>query len=732
MKHNATATARYGTARLGAVVPGFIALLAAAGVCFLYLSCTGQHLISDDWSLFGQIQTFGNAARDFTRTWLGHSRCYYRPLATVSLAADHAFWNLAPLGFHMTNLMILVACAALASRLAHRLARIHRTTAGMIAFLVLLLHPAAVEPGVWICCRGTLLSGFFSLCACLLFLGYVQRGRPRTLVALLAAQAAALLSKEDALMLPVVALILGASSRRPMRAFTAFVLMGMAAGVYFLVRIHLDIAFGDAGHRTLLAPAMWGRAAGNLLGHLALLWVPRLDAAPLLALSGTAACGTGMVLVFLLNGRLLLRPACIRVALALILSTAPALPAAIYLSHGARVLYQPLLFTSILLGLGVAGMVERIRGPGRWVPAGLALAGMTALTLVNLGRWRDAGVLAGTVARALQRVHAETPADEAFVFLDPPRFLRGVPVLDQATNSILEPPLVERSRLLMSVFRDLAREVVNAGPEAEGSGTPLRVVTWHAGQKALLHAPVPPFTSPVLAAWQGESLKRWRISGTESGSTLLSPDLGVSSLAVDRLEVELNRTSYAGRARVSVEGTPLDAQGVGTLDLRAEAMAGRPDHCRIWIPLRDVGLMVRMDRIGLDLTGLEAGDVAAVRIHRVLPTFDLEAEMIEKPDRSGIVLRLGVDATLPFRTFRLGFYILRQPLMVVNIPAEAFRRNGKGILLHEMHLKRLDTLGIGPGVDIYLRAETYSGPVSPQHLRARSRPVKLVRGAPRS
>jgi len=728
MKRITTATVPDGTARPGAVVPGFLALLTAAGVCLLYLSCTGKHLISDDWSLFAQIQTLGDVGRDFTRTWLGHSRCYYRPFATVSLAADHAFWDLAPLGFHMTNLMILVACAALASRLAHRLACVRRTTAGTVAFLVVLLHPAAVEPGVWICCRGTLLSGFFSLCACLFFLGYVQRGRPRTLVALLAAQVAALLSKEDALMLPAAALVLGVSLRRPMRALSAFVLMGMVVGIYFLLRIHLDIAFADAGHRALLAPAMWGRAAGHLLGHLALLWIPRLEAAPLLALTGTAACGVGTVLVFLLNGRLLLRPVGLRVALALVLSTVPALAAAIHLSHGARVLYQPLLFTSMLLGLGVAGMVERFRGPVRWVPAGLALAGMAALTLVNLHRWRDAGVLAATVAGELQRVHAETPPDEAYVFLDPPRFLQGVPVLDQATNSILEPPLVKRPRLLMSVFRDLAREVVNAGPDNEASRVPLRVVTWRDRPGALLHAPVPPFTSPVLATWKGEALKKWRAARTDSGCSLLSPDVGVSSLVVDHLEVEMNRSSYEGRGRLSVEGTPLDAHAVYALDLRAEATAaGDRDRCRIRIPIRDLGGMVRVDCIGLDLTGLEVGDIAAVQILRVLPTFDLEAEMIETSGRPGIVIRLGVDTTLPVRTFRVGFYSLRSPLMKKNIPAEAFRCSGKGILIHEIHLDRLDTLGIGPGMDIFLRVEAYSGPVSPWHLRARSRPVKLKR-----
>jgi len=713
---------------------GLVALPVVAGIWFLYLSHTGQHLLSDDWGLFSEIRSFGSVCKDFTRTWLGHSNCYYRPLTTVSLAVDHFFWGVDPIAFHRMNLALFTICAALVGWLAACMTAGNRTCAGLAAFTIFLLHPAAVEPASWICCRMALLSGLFGLTACLLFLRYLEQGRPRTLAALLLAQTAALLSREDALILPVVALLLGISVQRRNRILIAMTGMGAVVGMYLLLRILLGITMASESHRALLAPAMWGEACQSLIGHLSLLFLPHLANPSPIAMAATVASGLGVTLLCILNIRLLGGHAFLRIAAALVVSIAPALPARISLTHGSRVLFLPLMLCSVLLGLVVSGLPGRIRSHEKWALAALMTAGLAVLTLANLARWRDAGDLASRISADLHRLHEATPAEEIFLFVDPPRFHRGIPVLDQAMNSILEPPFVDRPRLLMSVFKDLAQEVVNRCPGTPGTNIPKRLLTWVPGGK-LLHAPAPPFTSPILKAWGIESLEEWRPERTQSGCAIRSPEIGISPLVVNRLEVDLHRRQVDDcRVTLSLAGTPLTAPLSAVMNLHAEPIPDDPASTRLWIPaaaVPGVNALVRLDRVSMHLDAIAPAEIMAIRIVRILPWLEVDAHLEKTPHLPGrltLVLGIGTPpACSTIQILRVRFYHFRAFLMHLDISTAALAADGEGRYRCEIpvSLKQLQSLGIGPHMDIFLRVDAYTGPVSPLNLRARSRPVRL-------
>ena len=156
----------------------------------------------------------------FSAYHLGH----YIPVTWLTFGLDYLVWGMDPFGYHLTNLLLHAANAALVFVIATRLlARANpalaadllglRLAAGAAA-LLFSLHPLRVESVAWATERRDVLCGFFYLLAVLAYLRRCDaqstgdpRGR-RWYLAALAAFAAALLSKSMAVSLPAVLLVL--------------------------------------------------------------------------------------------------------------------------------------------------------------------------------------------------------------------------------------------------------------------------------------------------------------------------------------------------------------------------------------------------------------------------------------------------------------------------------------------------------------------------------------------
>jgi tetratricopeptide (TPR) repeat protein len=149
-------------------------------------------------------------------TLLGH----WIPLTWLSLGVNYALGGLDPWGYHLGNLLLHSANAALFYVVARRLLsaawdaavpEAALTGGAIFAALIFAVHPLRVESVAWITERRDLLSGFFFLLAVWAYIRAVwEAPEPRAgwRALSLVAVAAALLSKASTLMLPAVLLLL--------------------------------------------------------------------------------------------------------------------------------------------------------------------------------------------------------------------------------------------------------------------------------------------------------------------------------------------------------------------------------------------------------------------------------------------------------------------------------------------------------------------------------------------
>lgn len=141
----------------------------------------------------------------------------YQPLSWLSYAADHLVWGLNPFGYHLTNVLLHAAGAAVFFLLALRLLSLasgEESPRGLalpafFAALFFSLHPLRVESVAWATERRDVLCGLFYILAAFWYVS-TRRGEGllRRNALPLAAFLLALLSKGMAVTLPLALLIL--------------------------------------------------------------------------------------------------------------------------------------------------------------------------------------------------------------------------------------------------------------------------------------------------------------------------------------------------------------------------------------------------------------------------------------------------------------------------------------------------------------------------------------------
>ena len=151
----------------------------------------------------------------FTSAVMGH----WIPVTWLSFGVDHAVWGMNAFGYHLTNVLLHAANAALFYQLGRRLLTLGLPAArpwaavlgAAAAALFFAVHPLRVESVAWITERRDVLSALFCLLTVLAYLracgaeGVVRR---RWLLASIAAYALGLLSKSLIMSLPLVLLVL--------------------------------------------------------------------------------------------------------------------------------------------------------------------------------------------------------------------------------------------------------------------------------------------------------------------------------------------------------------------------------------------------------------------------------------------------------------------------------------------------------------------------------------------
>jgi hypothetical protein len=243
-------------------------LLVAAAVLatlliVIYLPCVGKGFVKDDvvWVGANHVTSWSDA-----RALLFRTDGFYRPVVAATFAADRAVYGLEPFGFGITNLILLLVGAAALADLATALG-VRGTRAIAVAGVWTLNFHAVNMAVLW-------LSGRTALCvviAALLAAAAVVRRKPFVVGV---ATLAAMLSKEEAVMLPFIftawAWVL-ADERSPRRAGDAIRLTWpawLALAIYFALRAQTaamtPMSAPDA-YRFVLSP---GALVGNALEYL--------------------------------------------------------------------------------------------------------------------------------------------------------------------------------------------------------------------------------------------------------------------------------------------------------------------------------------------------------------------------------------------------------------------------------------------------------------------------------
>ncbi len=214
-------------------------------------------------SVFTRFLTAPVAFASEFRSTGGSSGASYRPLFWLSLALDRQLWELRPVGFHLTNLLLHLFNGVLLFSLLRRLRL--ATFAATAAALLWLSLPINSEAVAWISARAYLLCLFFLLLSLLATVRYLEGLGPINLVGAFTAAVAALLSHESGvLILPFAALVIALSSRdnfQSLKTRPALTLLAAdlaAFGVFFALRVAVGVhgADGPAAF-TAFAITLW-------------------------------------------------------------------------------------------------------------------------------------------------------------------------------------------------------------------------------------------------------------------------------------------------------------------------------------------------------------------------------------------------------------------------------------------------------------------------------------------
>ena len=188
----------------------FIIILFVLNVV-LYIGTVGHDFLKDDFRLIVEnprIKNFRSFIDSIDSKFFSFPDFpylhYWRPLSLFSFFIDYSLWELDPRGYHLSNILINAFNALLIFLVFYALFnKIH------IAFTVsafFSLHPSHVEAVSWISGRTDLLASFFILLAALFFVLFLKKRRWFFYALSAFFFIPALLSKENSILFPMLAL----------------------------------------------------------------------------------------------------------------------------------------------------------------------------------------------------------------------------------------------------------------------------------------------------------------------------------------------------------------------------------------------------------------------------------------------------------------------------------------------------------------------------------------------
>lgn len=215
-----------------------ITILALIGITIYSGALEGQ-FIWDDWGLVRDnkyIRSWSNLGKIFSEDmgsggFLQYN--FYRPLQIFSYLIDYSVWGVNPAGYHFVNIVwnILVCIA-----LYFLVGRLFNKGIAFLCSILFIMHPVHTQAVYYISGRNELLSAFFILTCLLSYIKYTESKGALNYVAVLLLYPAALLSKENALILPFLALVYHYAFRKKIR-WEAYLVLWAQLLLYCIYRL---------------------------------------------------------------------------------------------------------------------------------------------------------------------------------------------------------------------------------------------------------------------------------------------------------------------------------------------------------------------------------------------------------------------------------------------------------------------------------------------------------------
>jgi tetratricopeptide (TPR) repeat protein len=146
--------------------------------------------------------TLHNAAKLFSSVYVSN----YQPLTMLSYMAEYRFFQLNPVVYHWTNLLLHIINCLLVFALIYGLSGKQLT--GLLVALMFAVHPLRVESVAWIAERKDVLSAFFYFLSLLSYLRYVKKADRKFYGFCLLSLVLSLLSKPIAISQPFVLILI--------------------------------------------------------------------------------------------------------------------------------------------------------------------------------------------------------------------------------------------------------------------------------------------------------------------------------------------------------------------------------------------------------------------------------------------------------------------------------------------------------------------------------------------
>ncbi len=171
----------------------------------------------------------GNMTIEGGRKWN-----FYRPLQMATYMIDYSLWKLNPKGYHLTNILLHVLAALSLYYLVYRL--FNDNLLALLTGIFFVVHPVHTEAVTYISGRADSLALLFMLSCFLLYLKSPPSKNIGIVLLMLLSYAAALLSKEISLILPILLLLYHYSFKEKLK-IKEFSSVASLALIYILLRV---------------------------------------------------------------------------------------------------------------------------------------------------------------------------------------------------------------------------------------------------------------------------------------------------------------------------------------------------------------------------------------------------------------------------------------------------------------------------------------------------------------